>query len=63
MWKECHVMGERLRFVARLLDDEKMAPGDVLEFVLPRSHPSRMDVPMTPGRGNAPRAVRDRRRA
>jgi hypothetical protein len=24
-WKECHVMGERLRFVARLLEGEKMA--------------------------------------
>ena len=25
-WKECHVEDDRLRFVARLLDDEKMAP-------------------------------------
>ena len=25
-WKECHVMDERVRFVARLLDGEKMAP-------------------------------------
>src|SRR3954470_96250 len=25
-WKECHVMDERLRFVARLLQGEKMAP-------------------------------------
>ena len=25
-WKECHVMDERLRFVAQLLDGEKMAP-------------------------------------
>ena len=24
-WKECHVVDERLRFVARLLDGEKMA--------------------------------------
>ena len=24
-WKECHVVEERLRFVARLLDGEKMA--------------------------------------
>jgi putative transposase len=24
-WKECHVMEERLRFVARLLKGEKMA--------------------------------------
>jgi transposase len=23
-WKECHVMDERLRFVARLLDGERM---------------------------------------
>ena len=23
-WKECHVEGERLRFVARLLEGEKM---------------------------------------
>jgi putative transposase len=25
-WKECHVRDERLRFVARLLEGEKMAP-------------------------------------
>ena len=25
-WKECNQMNERLRFVARLLDGEKMAP-------------------------------------
>jgi putative transposase len=25
-WKECHHVDERLRFVARLLDGEKMAP-------------------------------------
>src|SRR5919198_1409667 len=25
-WKECHVMDERIRFVARLLEGEKMAP-------------------------------------
>ena len=25
-WKECHVMDERLRVVARLLEGEKMAP-------------------------------------
>ena len=25
-WKECHVMDERLRFVARLLEGEKMEP-------------------------------------
>jgi len=25
-WKECNQMDERLRFVARLLDGEKMAP-------------------------------------
>jgi putative transposase len=25
-WKECHVMDERLRFVARLVEGEKMAP-------------------------------------
>ena len=25
-WKECHVMDERLRFMARLLEGEKMAP-------------------------------------
>jgi hypothetical protein len=24
-WKECHVMDERLRFVARRLEGEKMA--------------------------------------
>src|SRR5260370_36379844 len=25
-WKECHVVDDRLRFVARVLDGEKMAP-------------------------------------
>ena len=25
-WKECHVVDERLRFIGRLLDGEKMAP-------------------------------------
>jgi len=25
-WKECHIVDERLRFVARLMDGEKMAP-------------------------------------
>jgi hypothetical protein len=25
-WKDCHVMDERFRFVARLLEGEKMAP-------------------------------------
>jgi hypothetical protein len=25
-WQECHIMDERLRFVARLLEGEKMAP-------------------------------------
>ena len=25
-WKECHVVDERLRFIARLLDGEKMRP-------------------------------------
>ena len=25
-WKECHVMDERMRFVARLYEGEKMAP-------------------------------------
>jgi hypothetical protein len=29
-WKECHAMDERLRFVARLLEGEKMAPLDAL---------------------------------
>ena len=24
-WKKCHVVDERLRFIARLLDGEKMA--------------------------------------
>ena len=33
-WKECHVVDERLRFIARLLDGEKMAadsPGDKVD--------------------------------
>ena len=25
-WKECHVMDERVRFVARVLEGEKMTP-------------------------------------
>ena len=25
-WKECSIMDERLKFVARLLEGEKMAP-------------------------------------
>jgi hypothetical protein len=25
-WKECHVIDERLRFVARLLEGEKLTP-------------------------------------
>lgn len=25
-WKECNVMDERLKFVARILEGEKMAP-------------------------------------
>jgi hypothetical protein len=25
-WKDCHIMDERFRFVARLLEGEKMAP-------------------------------------
>ena len=34
-WKECHVMDERLPFVARLLEGEKMAPL-CAEFGIPR---------------------------
>ncbi len=34
-WKECHVVDERLRFVARLLDGEKMA-GLCKEFGISR---------------------------
>jgi len=34
-WKECHIMDERLRFVARLLEGEKMAPL-CTEFGIPR---------------------------
>ena len=46
-WKECHIMDERVRFVARLLDGEKMAPlwvrdGD-FEFL--RSHGRRQSGP------------------
>ena len=32
-WKECHVMDERLRFVARLLEGEKMAPLCAVTFM------------------------------
>jgi hypothetical protein len=38
-WKECHVMDERLRFVARLLEGEKMAPL-CAEFGISRTGPS-----------------------
>jgi len=34
-WKECHIMDERLRFIARLLDGEKMA-GLCTEFGISR---------------------------
>ena len=34
-WKECHVVDERLRLVARLLDGEKMA-GRCREFGISR---------------------------
>ena len=34
-WKECHVVDERLRFIARLLDGEKMA-GLCAEFGISR---------------------------
>ena len=34
-WKECHAVDERLRFVARRLDGEKMAPL-CPEFGIPR---------------------------
>ncbi len=34
-WKECHIVEERLRFVARLLDGEKMA-GLCREFGIAR---------------------------
>ena len=36
-WKECHVMDERLRFVARLVDGETMAPLCGEDDRLPRS--------------------------
>ena len=39
-WKECHVMDERLRFVARLLEGEKMAPL-CAEFGISRNGPTR----------------------
>lgn len=29
LWKECHIMDERVRFVARFLDGKKMAPLEV----------------------------------
>ena len=34
-WQECHVMDERLRFIARLLDGEQMA-GLCAEFGISR---------------------------
>jgi len=45
-WKECHVMDERLRFVARLLEGEEMPPQcaaadsySTMLIVRPRSSP------------------------
>ena len=40
-WKECHVMDERLRFIARLLDGEKMAS---IATVRLDDHPAAMDA-------------------
>src|SRR3989441_217469 len=46
-WKECHVMDDRLRFVARLLEGEKMAP-----LCGPGDAP-----PPSPAPGGRPRAL------
>jgi putative transposase len=42
-WKECHVEEERLRFVARLLDGEKMA-GLCAEFGISRKTGTRFST-------------------
>jgi hypothetical protein len=39
-WKECHIMDERLRFVARLLEGERMA-ALCAEFGISRTHSGR----------------------
>ena len=33
-WKECHIMDERLRFFARLLEGQKMAPSGCIPRLL-----------------------------
>ncbi len=43
-WKECHVVDERLRFVGRMLDAEKMAPL-CAEFGISRKTGSRSATP------------------
>ena len=42
-WKECHVVDERLRFIARLLDGEKMS-ALCSEFEISRKTGSRSTV-------------------
>ena len=50
-WKECHVMDERLRFVARLLEGEKMAPL-CAEFGISRKTGTKFSIATrTAGRG------------
>jgi len=34
-WKECHVVDERVRFVARLLDGDKMVLDKLAQVVVP----------------------------
>jgi len=38
-WKKCKPMDERLKFIARLLEGEKMAPQTVLPEKSTCSHP------------------------
>jgi hypothetical protein len=56
-WKECHVMDERLRFVARLLEGEKMAPL-CAEFGISRktgcASPQSQELKTRPQRGSNP---------
>ena len=55
-WKECHVMDERLRVVARLLEGEKMAPL-CAEFSGFRARPATRSTTVTKIAGSRPLAT------
>src|SRR6476620_5168049 len=55
-WKECHVMDERLRVVARQLEGEKMAPL-CAEFGISRKTATRSSTASPQGRFASPVAT------